>query len=130
MPRFAVPTTRTSLNADRLFQFSAWNSGSGAVRGGGEPVALGERLPQRLGRAKAGPVRDRGQREVGRLQQPGRRLGARGPHVGRRGLAQVRTPAMAAAAFGLLRTPPGRVAAARVLFGDRSFPDPGVGAPG
>ena len=25
-------TTRTSLNADRLFQFSAWNSGSGAVR--------------------------------------------------------------------------------------------------
>ncbi|MEE7457930.1 fusaric acid resistance protein [Methylorubrum populi] len=24
--------TRTSLNADRLFQFSAWNSGSGAVR--------------------------------------------------------------------------------------------------
>ncbi len=25
-------TTRTSLNADRLFQFMAWNSGSGAVR--------------------------------------------------------------------------------------------------
>ncbi len=25
-------TTRTSLNADRLFQFSAWNSGNGAVR--------------------------------------------------------------------------------------------------
>ncbi|GJE55163.1 MULTISPECIES: FUSC family protein [Methylobacterium] len=25
-------TTRTSLNADRLFQFSQWNSGSGAVR--------------------------------------------------------------------------------------------------
>ena len=25
-------TARTSLNADRLFQFSAWNSGSGAVR--------------------------------------------------------------------------------------------------
>ncbi|MEH3119034.1 MAG: FUSC family protein [Methylorubrum populi] len=25
-------TTRTSLDADRLFQFSAWNSGSGAVR--------------------------------------------------------------------------------------------------
>ncbi|MGY1987734.1 FAD-dependent oxidoreductase [Blastococcus sp. SYSU DS0669] len=48
----------------------------------------------------------------------------------RRGLAQVRTPAMAAAAFGLLRTPLGRAAAARVLFGDRSFPDPRVGAPG
>ncbi|MGY1669594.1 NAD(P)/FAD-dependent oxidoreductase [Geodermatophilus sp. SYSU D00710] len=40
----------------------------------------------------------------------------------RRGLAQVRTPAMATAAFALLRTPPGRVAARRVLFGDRSFP--------
>jgi len=25
-------TTRTSLNADRLYQFTAWNSGSGAVR--------------------------------------------------------------------------------------------------
>ncbi|MGY1825316.1 FAD-dependent oxidoreductase [Blastococcus sp. SYSU DS0541] len=48
----------------------------------------------------------------------------------RRGLGQVRTPAMAAAAFGLLRTPLGRAAAARVLFGDRSFPDPRVGAPG
>jgi len=42
----------------------------------------------------------------------------------RRGLAQVRTPAMAAAAFTLLRTPLGRAAAGRVLFGDRSFPDP------
>ncbi|MGY1622600.1 NAD(P)/FAD-dependent oxidoreductase [Geodermatophilus sp. SYSU D00965] len=42
----------------------------------------------------------------------------------RRGLAQVRTPAVAAAAFGLLRTPVGRAAARRVLFGDRSFPTP------
>jgi flavin-dependent dehydrogenase len=40
----------------------------------------------------------------------------------RRGLAQVRTPAVATAAFALLRTPPGRAAARRVLFGDRSFP--------
>lgn len=40
----------------------------------------------------------------------------------RRGLAQVRTPAAATAAFTLLRTPLGRAAAARVLFGDRSFP--------
>ncbi len=40
----------------------------------------------------------------------------------RRGLAQVRTPATATAAFTLLRTPPGRAAARRVLFGDRSFP--------
>ncbi|MDG9701497.1 NAD(P)/FAD-dependent oxidoreductase [Streptomyces sp. DH37] len=42
----------------------------------------------------------------------------------RRGLARVRTPAAAAAAFTLLRTPFGRAAAGRVLFGDRSFPDP------
>ncbi|WP_089304292.1 FAD-dependent oxidoreductase [Geodermatophilus pulveris] len=43
----------------------------------------------------------------------------------RHGLAQVRTPAAARAAFAVLRTPPGRAAARRVLFGDRSFPAPG-----
>jgi flavin-dependent dehydrogenase len=48
----------------------------------------------------------------------------RGRLLLRRGLAQLRTPAMAAAAFPLLRTPLGRAAARRVLFGDRSFPDP------
>ncbi len=42
----------------------------------------------------------------------------------RRGLAQVRTPAVAAAAFTLLRTPLGRAAARHILFGDRSFPEP------
>ncbi|MFI1420915.1 FAD-dependent oxidoreductase [Streptomyces sp. NPDC020731] len=42
----------------------------------------------------------------------------------RRGLAQIRTPAATTAAFALLRTPFGRAAAGRVLFGDRSFPDP------
>jgi flavin-dependent dehydrogenase len=47
----------------------------------------------------------------------------RGRLMLRRGLAQVRTPAAAAAAFTLLRTPFGRKAATRVLFGDRSFPD-------
>jgi flavin-dependent dehydrogenase len=46
----------------------------------------------------------------------------RGRLLLRRGLAQVRTPALAAVAFGLLRTPVGRAAAGRVLFGDRSFP--------
>ncbi|GAB3345200.1 FAD-dependent oxidoreductase [Modestobacter lapidis] len=48
----------------------------------------------------------------------------RGRLLLRRGLAQVRTPAVAAAAFGVLRTPPGRAAARRILFGDRSFPVP------
>ncbi|MEU9353522.1 NAD(P)/FAD-dependent oxidoreductase [Streptomyces griseoloalbus] len=42
----------------------------------------------------------------------------------RAGLAHVRTPAATTAAFTLLRTPLGRAAAGRILFGDRSFPDP------
>jgi flavin-dependent dehydrogenase len=46
----------------------------------------------------------------------------RGRLLLRRGLAQVRTPAIAAAGFGLLRTPFGRGAAERILFGDGSFP--------
>ena len=54
----------------------------------------------------------------------------RGRLLLRRGLAQVRTPAMAAAAFPLLRTTPGRAAARRVLFGDRSFPTPARAVPG
>ncbi|MFJ9411449.1 FAD-dependent oxidoreductase [Streptomyces sp. NPDC101393] len=48
----------------------------------------------------------------------------RGRLMLRRGWAHVRTPATAGAAFTLLRTPLGRAAASRVLFGDRSFPDP------
>ncbi|GAA0799812.1 NAD(P)/FAD-dependent oxidoreductase [Spirilliplanes yamanashiensis] len=41
----------------------------------------------------------------------------------RHALSGVRSPAAAEAAFAALRTPPGRAAAARVLFGDGSFPD-------
>jgi flavin-dependent dehydrogenase len=52
------------------------------------------------------------------------RAAFRGRLALRRGLAQVRTPAVATAAFALLRTPPGRAAARRILFGDRSFPTP------
>ncbi|MGY1746789.1 NAD(P)/FAD-dependent oxidoreductase [Blastococcus sp. SYSU D00695] len=48
----------------------------------------------------------------------------RGRLLLRHGLSQVRTPGTASAAFALLRTPPGRAAARRVLFGDRSFPTP------
>jgi flavin-dependent dehydrogenase len=50
------------------------------------------------------------------------RAAFRGRLTLRRALARVRTPAVASAAFALLRTPPGRAAAGRVLFGDRSFP--------
>lgn len=42
----------------------------------------------------------------------------------RRGLDAVRTPEMASAALAALRTPPGRVLAARILFGNGSFPLP------
>ncbi|MGJ7441666.1 NAD(P)/FAD-dependent oxidoreductase [Aquipuribacter sp. MA13-6] len=48
----------------------------------------------------------------------------RGRLLMRHGLDQVRSPAAAEAAFALLRTPPGRAAAARVLFGNGSFPTP------
>lgn len=48
----------------------------------------------------------------------------RGRLLLRRGLAQVRTPAAAALAFLPLRTSWGQAAARRVLFGDRSFPEP------
>ncbi len=41
----------------------------------------------------------------------------------RHALSGVRSPAATEAAFTLLRTPPGRAAASRVLFGDGSFPD-------
>jgi flavin-dependent dehydrogenase len=57
------------------------------------------------------------------------RASFRGRLALRRGLAQVRTPAVATAAFALLRTPPGRAAARRVLFGDRSFPTVPAPAP-
>ncbi|GAA1979624.1 NAD(P)/FAD-dependent oxidoreductase [Isoptericola halotolerans] len=48
----------------------------------------------------------------------------RGRLTMRRGLSMVRTPAAAAAGIALLRTPPGRAAARRILFGSGSFPDP------
>ncbi|GGW98819.1 hypothetical protein GCM10010297_20840 [Streptomyces malachitofuscus] len=53
----------------------------------------------------------------------GLRASFRGRLSLRRALARVRTPAATSAAFTLLRTPPGRAAAGRILFGDRSFPD-------
>jgi hypothetical protein len=48
----------------------------------------------------------------------------RGRLLLRRGLAHVRTPAMATLGFSLLRPPLGRAAAERILFGDGSFPSP------
>jgi hypothetical protein len=39
-------------------------------------------------------------------------------------MSLVRTRGVAGAAFAMLRTPLGRAAAGRILFGDGSFPDP------
>jgi hypothetical protein len=47
----------------------------------------------------------------------------RGRLTMRRGLSLVRTPGVAALGVAALRTPPGRAAARRILFGDGSFPD-------
>ncbi|MGF1646722.1 MAG: FAD-dependent oxidoreductase [Kineosporiaceae bacterium] len=47
----------------------------------------------------------------------------RGRLLLRRGLARVRSRAVARAGFAVLRTPSGRAAARRILFGDGSFPD-------
>jgi flavin-dependent dehydrogenase len=51
----------------------------------------------------------------------------RGRLAMRNGLAKLRTPAVATAAFTALRTPLGRAAARHVLFGDRSFPTADAG---
>lgn len=48
----------------------------------------------------------------------------RGRLLMRHGLARLSTPEAATRAFALLRTPVGRAAAGRILFGDRSFPTP------
>ena len=66
---------------------------------------------------------------LGRYDGAALRARFRGRLLLRRGLAQVRTPALAELAFPLLRTPVGRAAARRVLFGDRSFPTPAAGRP-
>ncbi|MFC0249466.1 NAD(P)/FAD-dependent oxidoreductase [Citricoccus parietis] len=42
----------------------------------------------------------------------------------RKGLDGLRTPALATSAFAVLRTPPGRALARRILFGNGSFPLP------
>ncbi|HEY3006125.1 MAG TPA: NAD(P)/FAD-dependent oxidoreductase, partial [Kribbellaceae bacterium] len=50
----------------------------------------------------------------------------RGRLLMRRAIGAVRSPAAAEAAVALLRTAPGRAAAARILFGDGSFPETSV----
>ncbi|MDQ7909979.1 NAD(P)/FAD-dependent oxidoreductase [Phytohabitans sp. ZYX-F-186] len=61
---------------------------------------------------------------LGRYDGAALRARFRGRLLLRRAYSLVRVPAAASVACGLLRTPPGRAAASRVLFGDGSFPDP------
>ena len=58
------------------------------------------------------------------------RAAFRGRLLLRRGLTQLRSPAVATAGFTLLRTPVGRAVARKILFGDRSFPTSGLPSPG
>jgi len=63
-------------------------------------------------------------RVLGRYSGTDLRARFRGRLLLRRMNACIRTPAAAEAAFAVLRTRAGRAAAARILFGDGSFPDP------
>ncbi|MEL7978028.1 NAD(P)/FAD-dependent oxidoreductase [Isoptericola sp. F-RaC21] len=63
-------------------------------------------------------------RELARYDGAALRTGFRGRLAMRRGLSLVRAPAVAAVGVAALRTPPGRAAARRILFGHGSFPDP------
>ncbi|GAA2215152.1 NAD(P)/FAD-dependent oxidoreductase [Nonomuraea monospora] len=63
------------------------------------------------------------QRVLGRYDGGAMRSRFRGRLVLRRVFAGVRSPGAVEAAFGVLRGRAGRAAAARVLFGDGSFPD-------
>ncbi len=63
-------------------------------------------------------------RVLGRYSGTDLRARFRGRLLLRRANAFIRTPAAAEAAVAALRTRPGRAAAARILFGDGSFPDP------
>ncbi|MFE6968040.1 NAD(P)/FAD-dependent oxidoreductase [Isoptericola sp. NPDC057653] len=89
--------------------------------GGLDPcLRLSEHAADVLDRA----LRTGDRRELARYDGAALRARFRGRLTLRRGLSLVRTPAAAGAGVALLRTPPGRAAARRILFGHGSFPDP------
>ncbi|MFF2452462.1 FAD-dependent oxidoreductase [Isoptericola sp. NPDC058082] len=104
----------------------------GDAAGAVSPLTAGGLDPCLRLSAHAADVLDRAlragdRRELARYDGAALRARFRGRLALRRGLSLVRTPAMAAAGVAALRTPPGRAAARRILFGHGSFPDPRPG---
>ncbi|MGE9349579.1 FAD-dependent oxidoreductase [Isoptericola variabilis] len=101
----------------------------GDAAGAVSPLTAGGLDPCLRLSAHAADVLDRAlrtgdRRELARYDGAALRARFRGRLAMRRGLSLVRTPAVAAAGVAALRTPPGRAAARRILFGHGSFPDP------
>ncbi|MFB7796976.1 FAD-dependent oxidoreductase [Isoptericola nanjingensis] len=100
----------------------------GDAAGAVSPLTAGGLDPCLRLSAHAADVLDRAlrtgdRRELSRYDGAALRARFRGRLTMRRGLSLVRTPAVAAAGVAALRTPPGRAAARRILFGHGSFPD-------
>jgi flavin-dependent dehydrogenase len=106
-------------NADGLLVGDAAGAVSPLTAGGLDPCL---RLSERAAAVLDDALRAGRPDALTRYDGAALRAHFRGRLLLRRGLAQVRTPAMAATAFALLRTPVGQAAARRILFGDRSFP--------
>lgn len=101
----------------------------GDAAGAVSPLTAGGLDPCLRLSAHAADVLDRAlrtgdRRELAAYDGAALRARFRGRLALRRGLSLVRTPAVAAAGVAALRTPPGRAAARRILFGHGSFPDP------
>lgn len=101
----------------------------GDAAGAVSPLTAGGLDPCLRLSAHAADVLDRAlrtgdRRELAAYDGAALRARFRGRLALRRGLSLVRTPTIAAAGFAALRTPPGRAAARRILFGHGSFPDP------
>ncbi|MFD6134998.1 FAD-dependent oxidoreductase [Isoptericola sp. NPDC056618] len=101
----------------------------GDAAGAVSPLTAGGLDPCLRLSAHAADVLDRAlrtgdRRELARYDGAALRARFRGRLALRRGLSLVRTPAVAAAGVAALRTPPGRAAARRIVFGHGSFPDP------
>lgn len=99
-------TTRTSLNADRLFRFSAWNSGSGAVRRASLHHAFA--VAQLEAAAARAHAQLRQLRRVGGLTE---RIGQ-----ARAALAAGRSDALDRAALALIRAAPAQEREVRMML--------------
>ncbi|WP_166844172.1 NAD(P)/FAD-dependent oxidoreductase [Isoptericola sp. BMS4] len=112
---------RRIASPDGLLVGDAAGAVSPLTAGGLDPcLRLSERGVDVLDAA----LRARDRRLLARYDGADLRAKFRGRLALRRSLSLVRTPSVAAAGVAALRTPPGRAAARRILFGHGSFPDP------